>query len=168
MQDDATRGDLDARRGSLPRSGVPQNTLPVKPSPVIYDRLTVVEMISFASVDGVRAPPVESKYSRVLRHTDQPYQRSYKVTETPTPLDLGWAREWDGVGLLHISNDEGIRPQYIPTPQERVATAARVVELGEWLIRPGESQRGVPKDIKTLMVRCQSGEARITVTIYPA
>jgi len=154
--------------GGIVRVAIPRNTLPNKPSPIQYDRLTVVETMAFMAHKGTRVPPVESKYCRVLSHSDRPYQRTYKVGETPGPLDLGWAREWPAVGLIHVSNDEGKYNSFIPTPKEVQERALKIVELGDWLIYPGESMRGVHKDIQTLLVRCRSGFAEITITIFPA
>lgn len=162
-------GDDDDNFGAIGRSVVPRNTVQVRPVSISRDRFTVVETIAFNSQGGSRVAPVESKYFRELSsQEDRPYQRTYKVSEEPKPLDLGWAGEWAEIGLLHVSNDEGKHTPYIPTPKEKQETAKRIVELGDWLILPGESMRGLPKVIKDLKVRCQSGTAKITVTIYPA
>lgn len=156
-------------QGLIPRAVVPRNTVPNKPPAVAHDRITVVETVSFTSLSGTRTAPVDSRYWRRLALTgDRPYQRSFLVTEEPVPLDVGWAREWPGIGLLHVSNDVGKRRQVIPTPAELAEDAKKVVELGDWLILPGESMRGLPKDYSQLKIRCQFGSARVTVTVYPA
>lgn len=156
-------------KGLIPRSVVPRNTTPNEPAQVIYDRITVVETISHQPVSvGEKAFPLQSKFWRTLSHHDRPYQRSFKVTEDSVPLDVGWAREWPGIGLIHVSNDEGRFFQTIPTPAEREALTHKVIELGEWLILPGESMRGVPADVNKLRIRSRSGTIRVTVTVYPA
>lgn len=158
-------------KGLIPRSAVPRNTIATQPTKVINDRITVVELISHQRVTlGERSPPVDSKYWRELKHSDQPYQRSYTVTEDSKPLDIGWAREWpNGIGMIHIANIEGAFSQTIPTQAEKDALAVRIVEVGsDWLIYPGESMRGVPSSPNILNVRCRSGSAKITVTVYPA
>lgn len=155
-------------KGLIPRSAVPRNTVQEKPVPLSGDRITVVESISYTSLDGVRVPPVESRYVHQLKTRDQPYQRSFRVGENAVPLDIGWAREWPEIGLIHVSNDEGKNRTVIPSPSDLAELAKKMVELGGWLIPPGKSMRGLPKDIHKVTIRSQHGTARVTVTVYPA
>jgi hypothetical protein len=155
-------------QGVILPSITPRNTVLEKPEPMSHDRITVVETISFASPEGIRVRPVESRYWRPLKHGgDSPYQRSFKITETPTPLDIGWAREWPKIGLIHVSNDEGRRLQTLPTQAEKDELAKKIVKLDKWLILPGESMRGLPEDVSQLLISSLHGSIRITVTVYP-
>lgn len=168
--------DIDSK-GSIPRSDVPRNTVKEKPQPISKDRITVVETISHQRI-GAGAKlghPTESKYWRLLDHSDQPYQRQIKVSEEWTYLDLGWAKDWPGIGLIHVSNDEGRFYTVQPSAEEIAEADNKVLVLSlvrddtdAWLILPGESMRGLPSSAKQLSIRCQSGTARATVTVYPA
>ena len=160
--------DEEEERGFLGGSLIPQNTVPIKAAPLTVDRITVVETISYASQEPGQVPAVSSKYTRLVQHTERPYQRTYKVTEESKPLDLGWAAEWEKISLLHVANEEGRFLQFIPTPKEVKATRQKIVQVGEWLVHPGESLRATPADIRSLTIRSLSGPARVTITIYPA
>lgn len=164
--DEETKSLMD--QGLIPRSASVRNTVLEKPPAQIHDRITVVETISFTSMDGDRVRPVESKYWYSLSLNDRPYQRSYKVGEDAVPLDMGWAKEWAEIGLIHVSNDMGKRRSFAPTPAELEEDERRVLELGDWLIPAGRSMRGYHKDPSQLLIRSQCGVIPITVTVYPA
>lgn len=158
-------------------SGSVEGTTPklkAKPTPVVKDRITVVETIYYQPF-GDQATSVESKFDRILDSVDeQPYSRKCKATEEWQSLDTGWVKT---CSMLSIENNEGKFAQRIPTPEERDEAKAKVLELaysGEyvdedtWLILPGESMRGLPADLSRLLIRCRKGSAKFTVTAFPA
>lgn len=133
-------------------------------------RLTVVDTVYYQSPD-MPATSAESRFSRELDNTDQqPYVRRTKVTEEWAALDCGWLNE---CSMLLLVNEEGRGLQKIPTPEEKKEIAFKVLEirfgseLVEWLIPPGESLRGYPVNPNQMFVRCRSGEAKLTIHLFP-
>lgn len=118
---------------------------------------------------------VEARFSRWLESGEQPYLRKLTIGEKWTPLDLGWLQ---GAGRVFLKNEEG-RFAAQPTQEEREATMARIVELAvvepvagnrhfSWgRVRPGESLCFEPTNPASLRLRCQRGQARITLLIVP-
>lgn len=138
-------------------------------SPVRKSRLTVVETIYHQDADG-QPTAVEANYARWLASDEHPFQRRLKVGEEWQRLETGWLED---VSLLVLTNEEGKGLQTIPTDEERVALAARIVEVGtpgseaDWLILPGESLRGRPAAMRQLRFRCRAGTARCVLTLFP-
>jgi hypothetical protein len=143
------------------------------PFPVAKSRLGVVEHVYYQATND-QATQVEGRFSRPLSTMEQPYRRKIVATEDWQPLETGWLNE---AGMLFISNEEGKCPQVVPTEKQRADMGARIVELafgtdfattGDcWLILPGETFRGQPKDVKKLYYRCQRDTATCWVTIFP-
>lgn len=135
----------------------------------IPDRLTVVEYVYHQQM-GREASMFESRFSRALGDHEQPYERQVTVGEDWQSLDCGWVER---VGMLVLRNEEGRHMQLNPTAEERRAIAGRVVEIrtkdqpAAWLVHPGESLRACPADAAGLEVRCQAGEARVTIHAIP-
>lgn len=139
--------------------------------PKISDRITVVEMVYHRS-SGEPPVCVESRFSRELETSEQPYSRRLKATEQWQSLDCGWLK--DNVGMILIVNSEGRFPQANPTGKEREAAAKKVLEVahrslgqkGSWLIPPGESMRASPSAPLDLVIRSQSGVTKFVVHLY--
>lgn len=118
---------------------------------------------------------VEARFSRWLESSEQPYLRKLTIGEKWTPLDLGWLQ---GAGRIFLKNEEG-RFAVQPTQEEREATMSRIVELAvvepitgnrhfSWgKVRPGESLCFEPTDPTSVRLRCQRGQARVTLLIVP-
>lgn len=142
----------------------------------IKDRITVVDMLYHQRVDK-KIRLIESRFSRELEISKQPYEREFEATEEWQPLDCGWLE--GKVGMLAITNDEGRFLEVIPTEEEREAVALKVLEIaydpgdpnhhipGSWLVPPGESMRGSPSHAESLEIRCQSGTAKFTLHLLP-
>lgn len=144
----------------------------------VPDRLTVVETV-YHQPWGEEPVAVESRFSRDLQTRNQLFERRCRVGEDWQPLECGWLGE---AGMLVIENREGRFLQRVPTDEEREAAAAKVLEVGwepdgatmhdppataQWIIPPGESIRGQPATLKSLRLRCRSGECRFTVYLLP-
>ncbi len=146
-------------------------------------RITVVETVYHRPDPHSQASAVQSNFIRKLLTDEQAWgPRSFKVKETWEPLDLGWLKD-AGVGMLVLRNEEGTHPQRNPTPEEKAAIEASVVEVGvslqsylSWssevvvpilLLPPGESLRITPTDPRLLMLRTQTGVARCVLTLFP-
>lgn len=135
-------------------------------------RVGVVETIYHQAPD---AQPIsfDHRYGHIVAADEQPYSRKLKAGSDWTALDCGWLQK---ASVLQVVNEEGRFPQTVPTDEERIATAAKVVELGCGtadgvhcfaLVHPGHSARFEPADVKSLHVRCRSGEVRLTVNVLP-
>lgn len=146
--------------------------LPARP------RLTIVETISHQQPNG-QPTSVDSRFGRYLQSGEEPYTRKVMVTQNWEPLDCGWL---DEASIVSIVNNEGRFTQVQPTQEQRELVEARIVEIGcrpelsedarpyatFGLVRPGESYRGEPAvSLKSLMIRCRSGQAKCTITIFP-
>lgn len=144
--------------------------MPVGPPP---GRLTVVEQVSFQRA-GDRPVTAASAYHFKTSAAPAVQQR---IVVGPT-----WARLVPAgsaeVSAVHLSNDEGKGRTLIPTPEEVAETEAKVVEVAYsssddgdcFLVRPGRTFRAEPNGVgaSNLVVRCRSGEAQCTLTLFPA
>jgi hypothetical protein len=153
----------------------------LRPAPLV-DTITVTETV-YHQVAGEQPTAESNQFSRRLETSEQPYVRKIRVGEAWQPLDLGWVEQ---PGMVWLVNDEGRHFQTNPTPEERAAIEAKVIEvvtkvvnagpiagiLAEdsfsWEVAPGESFRGKPTDAKRVWLRCRSGTARATLRVYPA
>jgi hypothetical protein len=101
-------------------------------------------------------------------------QKRYKVGAAPTPFDL---QALESPGYVVVVNTTGKRRAANPTPEEREADKACIIVLERlgapegspplaW-VRPGLPFCGELYDPATVAMRCLSGEATATVTIYP-
>lgn len=143
-------------------------------------RLTVVEQVYHTAVrDGHPDQPTQHAsvpFTRELESDEQVWQRTLKVGEAWQPIDQGWLDE-AGVGLLLLQNEEGRFTQTKPSPEEKEEAAKKVVEVGAsfitgasgmvFAVPAGESARVPNPDMNHLMIRCQHGTARVTVTLFP-
>ncbi len=137
----------------------------------IKDRITVVETV-YHQPYGRNPRAIESKFSRELETTEQLYERHLQVTEEWQSLDCGWLK--DNAGMFVIQNDEGHFNSFNPSDAERALVAKKTVEIAyenpnscRWLIPPGESMRARPSHACSLLIRCQSGNAEITLFVFP-
>lgn len=136
-------------------------------------RITVVESVYYS--DQEHDPiGVESRFSRAVSN-EQVYIRHCVATEEWQKLDCGWLSE--NVGMLCIKN-EGTTRQTNPTDEERAEDDKKVLKIGYtqepddepngfWLVPPGESFRGYPQWPSDLRIKCQSGEVKFIVSVYP-
>jgi hypothetical protein len=132
--------------------------------------LTVVCRVYFQQPSA--APlAVESSFSRGVEGEEQPWVRRLSVGKDWQPLDAGWLPL---ASCLLILNEEGRHWAVIPTPEQSQAAAERIVlvapddsEVG-WKVRPGESMRAEPSDVKKLRLRCLGeGSARVQIIAIP-
>lgn len=136
-------------------------------------RIGVVSLL-YHQQPGVDPISIDSRFSRWLESTEQPYLRKITIKEEWTPLDLGWIG--DKVGMLLIKNEEG-HFQIQPTEEQRQEVMARIVELAVesaagiivlWgLVRPLESIQFEPSNAQYLRLRCRKGQAKITLAVMP-
>lgn len=149
--------------------------VPQVPQKPLKDRLTVVSRIYHQRV-GKNPKSIECKFSRLIEHGQQLYEREMEATEEWQPLDCGWVAD---VGMLVIINQEGQNLQVHPTDEEREATAKKILDLcyavdvhhgiddAFWSILPDEFFCGSPRDAKSLYIRSQSGIAEYTLYLIP-
>lgn len=147
-------------------------------------RLTVVESVYHQSPNS-QPIGVEARYGRLLATDEQPYVRKFTVGPQRQRLPLGWlaGTEENGgpgpacVGLLCVANDEGRQRTVMPTPEERASSDARLITLAVAVteslsvafavVRPGESCRFEPSCAGNLIVWCEQGEVKCTLTALP-
>lgn len=151
------------------------NLRPVDPS---LTNIAVVEVV-YCRRPGEEPTAVESRFSRWVHTTEQPWTRRFNVGADWQPLDCGWVEQ---ASLLHLANNEGKNLRFVPTKEEEEQTQAKVVEVGlsiltteadrelvepGWVVFPKETMRVQPIDLSRLRVRCRSGTARCTLTLFP-
>lgn len=165
LEGSAERGSL--RAGTGPRAPRPASR------PVVKDRLSVVEAV-YHTPFGKDPVSTESRFSRWLETDEQPYVRRIKVGPEWRQLDAGWLA---AASMLLVANEEGLDQTRQPTQAELAASVARVVLVGVWAggevvpcfrVPPGESMRAEPVSLGAIRLRCEAGEARCVITIYPA
>ena len=143
---------------------------PPSPPRKVPDRLTVVEYVSHQRA-GKSPISYESKFTRNLETTEQPYAREEEATTEWRALNTGWIGE---CGQLSIVNRAGTLPhKRQPTPEQVAEIKRQVLEVsaqfGEfvWLIPAGESMRGYPSDVKQLFIRSRHGTTPYVLIALP-
>ena len=150
-----------------------------QPSPALKARLVVVETVTHVPPQG-EPTSVGVGFAQTLETDEAPYRRpsgTFKVGPDWRPLELGWlGEEGAKVSQVVIANIEGTDLQKVPTPEERAATSALVVQIGTEtgagvfpfsVIRPGQSTRFEPYLVELVRVRCLGGTARCNLFVVP-
>jgi len=136
------------------------------------NRLVVVETVYHApSVD--RPVSVDGSFSTWLSSDESPCGPRFSFAgEEWEQIDSGWIKQ---ASMVSISNVEGKHHQVVPSAEEKVVIASKIIEVavrgGEahpFLVRPGQSMRFCPSDLSTLLVRCRAGRAKFNITIFPS
>lgn len=133
-------------------------------------RVSVIETVYFQRA-GEQANSVITKFQRV---TDGVLG---KMEQYPMTLGQGWVpidlRGLTQVAQVVITNEEGYYTRR-PTPEQHQETMGRVVEIGfgdnpvgDQLVTPRHGTRIEPADPRRIRLRCQGGEARVTITLFP-
>ena len=125
---------------------------------------------------GRQPAQVGIRWVRQMASDEQPVSREIVIGEAWQPIEAGWLKD---VGYLVLANEEGKWTQTIPTEQEKIAAAGKVVEVGMvgyegdpvrrtcFLVLPGETLPCTPSCLSLLCLRCRTGQARCTLTLYP-
>lgn len=136
--------------------------------------LTIVQQTYLSGLD--EEPTAHSASSSIpVSSQEQVYgPRKQTVGSDFKSLDLGWFKDSDEpIGVVLIENVEGTDLQTIPTPFEKAQIAGRIlmVSLSDdgncLLIHPGQTQAVLCQNPKALKIKCQSGNGRFKVTIFP-
>jgi hypothetical protein len=132
---------------------------------------------------GEEPTAADVRSGRWVGSEEQPYSRPLCRAGTDwAPLDLGWLAGRP-VSRVLIENREGKFLQVNPTPDERAAAEARVIEVAVQahvdsdpprvvvlpfaLVRPGECLPFEPVDPAALRVRCAAGPAKFSLLVVP-
>lgn len=140
----------------------------------LRSRITVVESIYFTQ-PGEGPVSNDYKFNRVLDSDEQAYVRREKIGNDWKPLPTGWLEEGS---LLVLHNDETTRSERKLSEREIENILSRIIHVGivqhngEVItfaeVRPGESFRICPTDLRRLRLSCPTHNAtRFTVTIIP-
>lgn len=145
--------------------------------------ITVVESV-IHQTPGEQPTMTESRFTRWLETTEQPFLRKFAVGPAWQKLEIGWLPK---AGMLVLAN---LPERYLrmPTDERKQEDAAKVVEvafqaadagkrdmhsppkpvlIAAIVVPPGESCRFAPADAATILVRCQSGEVKCALTLLP-
>lgn len=132
------------------------------------DSMTVVELVYHRRA-GQGPISIESRFSRPLSTSEQPWRREKTVSETWEPLDLGWITS---PGMLVIKN-EAVRRSTIPTKEEEADDAQRVLLVRFHpcfdaciKIPLGESCRFQLGEAECY-VRCNRGDTQVNIFCLP-
>lgn len=142
-------------------------------------RIVVVENV-YHQQHGEQPTGVATRFSRTLGSEEQPYIRKATLGQDWQEIDRGWIEE---PGLLVLINESGPPPSVIPSDEETMELAARLIEVaikapgegkgkGEPFlmicrIPRGESLRIMPTDVAAIRIRCASGTARYSLYLFP-
>ena len=180
-------GLLTERSPPLPDSAIDElpTEMPIEGQQRTHELKANLTVLSTTYYQPPNEQPIsdERRYSKWLLTDEQPYQRKLKVGPKWTRLDTGWLTE---CSLVSITNLEGKFTQRIPTQEERDAASARIVEIAflppseycpdkELLIRhgpsilipSGEERNFTPVRLTSVYVRCEAGEAKCSLIVYP-
>lgn len=131
--------------------------------------LTVVETVYYQPLDQ-QPVSVESRYTHGLARDAEPVLSQREATDQWQALETGGL---DGPAVFVLRNEEGEFRYVRPSEEEQQAVAAKVIEVGrggaaDWLVPPGASMRGLAAQPGHLQVRCQTGTAKFTLTLFGA
>jgi hypothetical protein len=134
------------------------------------NRMTIVSMIHHERT-GDQPTSTQLYFADLLDTDNETYARRVTVTPEWSLLDFGWLDDSD-VGVVCVENLVGKQYLVNPTDEESRADAAKVLELfimGEtpMLIRPRRHLYLESKTPWLLGLRCQQGEAKARITIFP-
>lgn len=150
-------------------------------------RLTGVMKLYHSPAEG-EASECSHSWTLWLETDEQPWgPRHVQVGPEWVPLPDGWGGEFAAqAAAVVLFNREGTFRTVTPTPEEREAARAKVVEVGVatvWpdgleatdtvepfaCVRPLTSQpiQLPPGGLGRLRLRCPAGKARVSVTIFP-
>ena len=114
---------------------------------------------------------------RLLTTDDQPFHKTVTVGKDWMRLKDVRGLWLDQASLVVIANREGRFTQLVPTPEERQAAEALVVELrfddphgpnpSPVQVSPNGLFVGEPVSLGSFWLRCPTGEARCGVWVYP-
>lgn len=157
--------------------------LPIQAKTNPHPRLTVVGNVYHE--DGTGSPKsCPLNFVQLLKSQEPTEAFMLRVGSEWTPLVVGSDRR---ASVIVLCNHEGADRQTYPTPEEKAATAARVVQLGVQCdyddgyqqahfvqpfarVAPGQQQPLYPADLALLRVRCvdpAGGTATCAVWIMP-
>lgn len=160
-------GNLRQLIAANPRLAVPKKLK--DQGPVLKPRLTVIETV-YHQEPGSDPTSFTSSFPVLLETTEQPCIRKLKIGQVPQSLDT-WL---SSVSELIIRNDEGTYRDKPGRPSEEdkedvkrhVIEVLRNGQLTDY-VRSGRSCRFEPSDFKSIQLRCQHGEARVTIAAFP-
>lgn len=140
----------------------------------MQDRITVIEQV-YHQPEGKSPTLSDSRYDRLLESKGQPYKRiELEVSEEWQPL-IPQGCWLDKPGMIFITNEEGRYFAVNPTQEELEAINRRVLliserqtDLDSWMVHPRESFKGNHTNPLGLKVRCEKGQAKYNITVYPA
>ena len=150
-----------------PRLAVPKQLKDQKQ--VLKPRLTVLETVYYQEPGG-EPTWFPAPFSIMLESAEQPCIRKLKIGQILQSLDT-WL---SSVSELVIRNDEGTyrdKPGR-PSEEEREDMKKRIIEVyltghPSLYVRPGRSCRFEPVRFQGVQLRCQHGEARVTIAAFP-
>lgn len=154
-----------------PSSSRQPPSLPVAVSPDSApsrkDRLTVVEHVYHQSSHGPGAACHSAGWEKRLTSDEQPYARTYTLTEGDwTPLGTGWI-DPDRVGLLVLCNGKDL-PHGEAMKSGVLEFSLQKEGPAEWRLEVRETMRGTPLSLQHARLRVVGGPVRCTVILYPA
>jgi hypothetical protein len=133
------------------------------------DRITAVLNVYHEHV-GCQPHSDEASFSKKLKTVEQPYARNLSVSDKPLALDTGWL---DDPGYVLVRNVTKLGLSVIPSEEQQKEFDEKVVvvrnsdsEAG-WSVQPGGFFMGEMEKESTVTLRCLSGTADVSLTIFP-
>jgi len=136
-----------------------------------HSRLTITDQIYY-QIPEEDPYEISTRVSRNLHTNEQVWSRKCTATDKWELLDLGWLKG-KGCSLIVIENHAGTFTQVVPSQTELEVEAKKIIEIKYkdnkqgWLIYPQATERFVPVDSDSLVLRCQQDTTKFTIYAIP-
>lgn len=150
------------------RSKIDQK-LAIDPTPLVPSawKARLIHLCSlYHQIEGEEAWSQESRMTKSLKSSEQPYVRKLVIGKDWVPLETGWIG--DKCSLLVIENRErGDRKLVELTNSISEDPVGQEHAPFTWMVHPGDHFSGTPRSLRALFIRSVEGEAKITIIIFP-
>lgn len=166
---------LGEREPVVPPSRDEDSPAPDEPTPTRRPRFTVTGSVVHQQPGEQAKQAPRSRFYRWLDQDQDPYERTVKVGEDWTPLDLGWVGT-EG-SLLLLANATRATFTVRPTREQLADLYSKVLEVGLLVkgvvtdfaeVPVGEDLRLSPRRLDAYRVRCRSGQGKYSIFLVPA
>lgn len=136
-----------------------------------HDRITLLTTVYHERV-GYAAQGAQGNGELKVSLNEEAYHRSRAIGDLWQPIQFGHF-DADQVGCIVVHNLEGVGAQVHPTEEEKLALPTKIIEVGtpdslhKILVRPGWAVPLPLDNYEQLQIRCQIGQAKCRISIFP-
>lgn len=129
-------------------------------------RLVVVENIYYARGKGDDFQ-LSPSYNKFLQSDEQAYgPREVRATTEWTRVE-SWIKQASVVSIINTESRDGLTEEGIEQKTLEVSCSSDPNPDDIWILSPGDSMRGRPKNLSNLKVRSRVGTVELTISIIP-